>query len=161
MRIQIFYAKSCERYVRGVCKELEEVYSLRSFRNDVLEVIPPAYSAERKQYNAASLLEYMSRMKQADIALWLVDKDIYTKDTSFVFGYAAKHYGAVLSVYRLKTEELILKEALHEAGHIIGLAHCENRCFMRFSSCLEDVRMKPVRLCDSCKEASKRLIKVG
>lgn len=159
MRIQIFYAKSCEGYVRSVCKELEEVYALRCYRNEVLEVIPPAYSAQRKQYDAASLLEYMSRMKQADIALWLVDKDIYTKNTSFVFGYAAKNYGAVLSVYRLKSEDLILKEALHEVGHIIGLSHCENRCFMRFSNCLEDVRMKPVRLCDSCTEACKRLVK--
>ncbi|MFZ2455285.1 MAG: archaemetzincin [Candidatus Altiarchaeia archaeon] len=159
MTIQVFYAKSCEKYVRGICKELEEVYSLRCFRNEVLEVIPPAYSAQRKQYDAASLLEYMSRMKQAENALWIVDKDIYTKNTSFVFGYAAKNYGAVLSAYRLKSEDLIQKEALHEVGHIIGLSHCENRCFMRFSNCLEDVRMKPVRLCDSCSGACARLVK--
>ncbi len=155
MRIQIFYAKSCERYVKGVCKSLEEVYGLHNYRNDVLEFIPSAYNAARKQYDAASLLEYMSRMKQADVALWLVDKDIYAKNTSYVFGYAARNYGAVLSVYRLKSEELILKESLHETGHILGLRHCENRCFMRFSNCLEDVRMKPMRLCDACKNAFK------
>lgn len=152
MRIQVFYAKSCERYVKGVGKALEEVYGLRNYKNDVLEVIPPSYSAERKQYDASSLLEYMSRVKQADIALWLVDKDIYARNTSFVFGYAANNYGAVLSIYRLRSEELIEKEALHEVGHALGLAHCNNRCFMRFSNCLDDVRMKPMRLCDSCKK---------
>ena len=153
MRIQIFYAKSCERHVKGVCKALEEVYGLRNYRNDVMEVIPSAYNAERKQYDAASLLEYMSRVKQADVALWLVDKDIYARDTSYVFGYAARDYGAVLSACRLKSEELLQKEALHEVGHVLGLRHCENRCFMRFSNCLEDVRMKPMRLCDACKKA--------
>ncbi len=154
MRIQIFYSKSCERYVKGVCSALGEVYGLRNYKNDVLEVISPSYSAERKQYDASSLLEYMSRVKQADIALWLVDKDIYARNTSYVFGYAAENYGAVLSTYRLRSEDLIQKEALHEVGHILGLAHCGNRCFMRFSNCLEDVRMKPMRLCDSCKKAS-------
>lgn len=152
MKIQVFYAKNCERFVHGVCKEVEEVYGLRSYRNDVLDVISPAYNAGRNQYDAASLLEYVTRMKVADVALWLIDKDIYTKNTSFVFGFSARNYGAILSTYRLKSEDLVLKEALHEVGHIIGLTHCDNRCFMRFSNCLEDVRTKPARLCDSCKE---------
>lgn len=157
--IQIFYSKSCEKYVHGAGKALEDTYCLRNYRNGVLEAISPAYNAERNQYDAASLLEYMTRMKEADIALWIVDKDIYVKDRSFVYGYAAKHYGAVLSACRLKSEDLVIKEALHETGHIIGLVHCENRCFMRFSNCLDDVRTKPSRLCEPCREACSRLIK--
>jgi len=98
-------------------------------------------------------------MKVADTALWLVDKDIYVGDGGFVFGYAAKNYGAVLSGYRLKSGDLVLKEALHEVGHIVGLSHCGNRCFMRFSNCLGDVRMKPARLCDSCRDAFRRSVK--
>ena len=157
-RIQVLYTKQCERFVKQVSDALWQFYEYRTFRNEVLPLIPTAYNAERKQYYASSLLEYLSRSKHERVALWLVDQDIYYGEHSYVFGYSARGFGAIVSTFRLKKDEQVLKEAMHEAGHVIGLRrHCANRCLMRSSTCVEEVEMKPYRLCDTCKEEVKSI----
>jgi archaemetzincin len=151
-RIQILYTKHCERFVKPVSDAINQFYHLRTYGNDVLSLIPTAYNSQRKQYNASSLIEYMTRSKGTGIALWLVDQDIYTKELDYVFGCAARDYGAVVSTFRLKKDEHVLKEAMHEVGHALGIKHCNGRCYMRSSYTVEEVEMKPYRLCDNCKE---------
>lgn len=152
MKIQICYAKKCEGFVKPVSDALNEFYGVKSFRNALMEPAGTAYNAERKQYDAATLLENLTRVKSAEIALWLVDKDMYYGKMNYVFGYAAANYGAVLSVFRLDGADLVVKEAVHETGHTLGLHHCNNRCVMQYSNSFEEAVIKPLRLCDSCKE---------
>ena len=84
-------------------------------------------------------------------ALWIIQKDLYSKGMNFIFGYAMYHWVAVLSTIRLSTKDLIEKEAIHEVGHVLGLQHCSNRCVMQFSNSLWEAKMKPSYLCESCK----------
>jgi len=150
-RIQLFYTKKCEPYLKRVSEALDSVYGLETYDNKDLELSSTAYDAERKQYNAESLLEILTRSKTERLALWLVHMDIYTKDTNYALGYAAYDYGAVLSSYRISDPDLVEKESLHEVGHVLGLSHCSNRCLMRFSNSVAEAKAKPLRLCDSCK----------
>ncbi len=155
MKIRIFYTKGNEGLIKPLTDALYEFYHLKTYQNTEMALIPPAYNAQRKQYDAAALLEYLSRIKGNEIALWVIDKDMYCKDMSYVFGYAADRYAAVLSTYRLKMQELIVKEALHEVGHVLGLRHCTNRCIMRFSNTAEEAESKPQRLCEKCRDLVK------
>jgi archaemetzincin len=150
MKIRVFYTGGNEGMIKPLSDALYEFYHLKTFNNANLELIAPAYNAKRKQYDAAALLEYLIRIKGNEIALWVVARDMYCKDMDYVFGYAAQRYGAVLSVHRLRSADLVMKEALHEVGHVLGLRHCSNRCFMRFSNTLEEAQSKPYRLCETC-----------
>jgi len=115
-----------------------------------LESPQDAFNSKRNQYNADILLSYLLKTKKADTALWIIKKDLYCKDMNFIFGYATFYRGAVLSVCRLSTSELIEKEAIHEVGHVLGLKHCSNNCVMQFSNSLSEVKTKPLNLCKSC-----------
>lgn len=48
-------------------------------------------------------------------------------------------------------ERRIVKEAIHEVGHMLGLMHCPNRgCVMIFSNTIGDVDKKTKNLCEMC-----------
>lgn len=155
MELQIFYTKNCEGSLKPVQEILKDIYGLKTFGNKSLELIRKAYNPRRDQYDATSLLDYLIRTKEEKIALWIVDKDIYCEDMNFVFGYAAFHHGAVLSIFCLDSLRLIQKEAIHEVGHVLGLGHCDNECVMQFSNSLQEAKEKPMKLCEKCRELIK------
>ncbi len=99
-----------------------------------------------------------------DIVLGIVPVDLYEPDLNFVFGVASPITGtAVISTYRLHNSfyglpedenifiERVLKEAVHEIGHVLGLPHCPNpKCVMHFSNSIEDTDRKSYYFCENC-----------
>ncbi len=155
-RIDIFY--SGRRLPAEISKEaITQEYStfLEPEIRKHLEMDSRAFSPERGQYDAGVLLRTFEGYR--NLFLWLVDRDIYIEGMNFVFGCAIRMKGAILSVYRLNSEELIRKETVHEVGHTLGLGHCENDCVMRFSNSLQEAIEKPGHLCSACREKLQRM----
>jgi archaemetzincin len=90
--------------------------------------------------------------------------DLYIPTLTFVFGEAQiAGRCAVVSVHRLRQEfyglppdprmarERLLKEAVHELGHTLGLKHCDDyRCAMAPSHAVEWIDLKSSRFCPDC-----------
>ncbi len=152
MRLKIFYTEEAREKVGSMEPALVEAYSMLNLsieQGGAISLLKEAHNFARDQYDASMLLKYLSQM--GNMLLWVVDKDIYFDNMSFIFGLAFFKKGAILSIYRLDTVELINKEAIHEVGHVLGLQHCHRRCVMSFSNSLEEARIKPLALCEHCR----------
>jgi len=155
--LALFYTQISNQEARLIQQVVTTTYSdiIDVYKVGEIELPHEAYNLQRNQYDADIILKYLLQQKKSDIALWVINKDLYCKDMNFVFGYAMYYKGAVLSIHRLPTSDLIEKETIHEVGHILGLEHCRNQCVMQFSNSLWEVKMKPSLLCESCKRKIK------
>ncbi len=128
-----------------------------------------AYDSARRQYNAQAVLDDIHQRLNLDIrvdtALIIVDTDLYSPELNFVFGLADMNKKTcIISLSRLRNEfynlkpnnklflERAVKEAIHELGHVWGLAHCTSpRCAMYFSNSLPDTDRKRSLPCVACR----------
>ena len=151
-------------YLRG---ELEK----RFMGCQILSPIPmprDAYNPRRGQYLSSLILRDLDLIPSSDNAklLGVADEDLYVPRLNFVFGEARLGgRSAVIALPRLRQEfygyppnerlfrERMLKEAVHELGHTLGLGHCPNPlCVMHFSNSLRDTDVKSSFFCHRCYE---------
>ena len=148
----------------GVREALQQVLHLDVDAGPVLERPRYAFNEARRQYHTAAILRRLSALRPAAEplpVLGLADVDLFLPDASFVLGDADRDAGAALiSTARLATRDLPLLlararvEAIHEAGHLLGLGHCEDhRCAMFLSRELAEVDRKGPGLCQGCRHA--------
>jgi archaemetzincin len=125
-----------------------------------------AYDAARLQYGSVPVLHSLSeaRPRQAWKLLGLTGKDLFIPMLTFVYGQAQLNGATgVVSLARLRQEfyglpadERILltrarKEALHEAGHLLGLVHCnDKRCAMSLATNVRQLDGKGAEYCPAC-----------
>jgi archaemetzincin len=127
-----------------------------------------AYAPERRQYLAEDFLPGLTPYRQsgAELVLGITPVDLYVPGLNFVFGLAdPRHKTAVISLARLDPQfyglpqdapllhKRALKEAVHELGHCLGLAHCPDpTCIMFFSNSLADTDHKGPGFCPRCRQ---------
>ena len=125
-----------------------------------------AFHSERQQYHSSEILHRMQTYLSTDSwrMLGVAGVDLYIPILTFVFGEAQMGGPcAVVSANRLRQEfyglpadrnilrERLLKEAVHELGHTLNLAHCEDYlCAMAPSHAVEWIDLKDTLLCASC-----------
>ena len=125
-----------------------------------------AFDSRRQQYRADDFLR-IARNEPGDRVLAVTNCDLYADNLNFVFGLA-ESFGkyAAISLCRLrigvddeKFRLRAVKEAVHELGHMFGLAHCARRsCVMVFSNTLGDTDRKETNWCEGCQRKLERLV---
>jgi archaemetzincin len=123
-----------------------------------------AYDSRRDQYHSSRvlvLLEKSIEKLRVNRVLGVASFDLYVPNMNFVFGEARMPGNVgVISTWRLKPQskhqvdlfsDRVIKEAVHEIGHMIGLKHCPDAsCVMHFSERLADTDLKSPNLCNNC-----------
>jgi archaemetzincin len=138
-------------------------------RHETLRIDPrPMYHSERNQYHSTELLQKLVHANGGQsILLGITDVDLFIPILTFVFGEAQLGgSAAVISHHRLHQEfyglpadetllrERVVKEAIHEVGHVAGLTHCQDYdCVMAASHSVEWLDVKGNSLCTHCRAA--------
>lgn len=130
-----------------------------------------SFRSGRGQYDADALLRELSRFTgKGDITLFITREDIFSKGLDFVFGLSSGN-SCIVSCARLDPrfygakpdpasgelfKQRLLKEAVHEIGHCLGLPHCADRkCVMVFSNSVDGVDRKDAAFCGRCDKVIK------
>jgi len=136
------------------------------------EALPPephptfAFNVTRQQYLSTEILAQIVKRQPPDSLriLGVTQVDLYIPILTFVFGEAQLCGScALVSAHRLQQEfyglpanqvlahERLLKEAVHELGHTLNLAHCEDyQCVMSPSHGVERIDLKRNEFCSAC-----------
>ena len=152
--------------------KLAKTFSARIEITEPLQFPDYAYYPPRGQYYTVPIVEWGKKQRKgkADWHLLICDVDLFVPQLNFVFGEAEPGTGwAITSLTRLKEEfygraekkELLIKrtekEAVHELGHLRGLAHCSDvHCVMHFSNSLADTDIKSADFCENCRKILKK-----
>lgn len=135
-------------------------------RLEPIDTIAMAFDSFRKQYHSTRILVALEENIQAvrtEYVLGVVGFDLFVPGMNFVFGEArCPGRVAVISTYRLRAEDSnlfgsrLVKEAVHEIGHMLGMKHCSRpSCVMYFSERLADTDRKGDSFCSECEPKMK------
>jgi archaemetzincin len=162
--------------IRLLMENAEKFYGTKSLPVVKASLPEDAYNAAWNRYSADSLLLQLNRLKppKADFIQGLTDKDIFTPTEKSpywgIFGLGSFSYpSSVVSTFRLHAgncseetfKERLIKVALHELGHNLGLTHCPTpNCMMESAEgTIVTVDNEKISVCDKCKKQLREKLK--
>ncbi len=135
------------------------------------------YHPERQQYHSSEIIERVQPLvRPQDWRLLAVTGvDLYIPILKYVFGEAQMGGRcALVSYHRLRQEfygldrddallgERLLKECIHELGHTLDLAHCQDyRCAMASAHAVEWIDLRESILCELCQSQAESKVELA
>lgn len=161
MRIKVIPVGAVEdKFIQVVTKKLNSELNHRFIKGKTIKIPEKAYDKYKEQYRSEVILD---ALREKGILLALTNEDIYADKLNFVFGQAEYRGPCIVGLARLKPEfyggepnfELLrarlIKECIHEIGHVFGLDHCKNpKCVMSYSNNIKAVDKKGKEFCKDC-----------
>lgn len=170
MRIRVLTELWDKDTLEAVTRALKENYGKEIVVEKAEAIVDDRFlDPDRGQYDAWEIVQTYKDVGGGDEYLLLVvEEDLYAAGLNYVFGLAWRGV-AIVSTHRLRQEfyglppnkelfiERLMKEAVHEIGHLHGLQHCSNqRCVMAFSNWIGNTDYKSWRLCSKCASRLRR-----
>ncbi len=128
-----------------------------------------AFNKDRNQYHTTAIMRRLLTLKDpgTPLIIGVADVDLFVPDSPFVYGEADREsHAAVMSLWRLKGEGEAWKrrtfvEAVHQAGHLVGLSYCEDaRCAMYLATTITDAERRQLHLCNNCRNELAKIRRV-
>jgi archaemetzincin len=144
---------------------LQERSGLIAARSAAGLTVQDCYDQNREQYDAIKILKKIGKPATPhNKVVVYTSLDLYIPILTFVFGLAGLGGGAaIVSSCRLINEfyglpadehkllERLVKETVHEFGHLQNLRHCHNyQCVMASSNTVDDLDVKGDTFCTVC-----------
>jgi archaemetzincin len=122
------------------------------------------YDANRGQYDAIKIIREFEK-ENSPHTLILTTVDLFIPIFTFVFGLAKLNGRmGIVSTHRLENryyglpddpellQERLIKEVIHEFGHLVGLRHCPQfDCVMASSTSADEIDIKTAYYCEACR----------
>jgi archaemetzincin len=158
----------------GFLRELEvpiaQVLGVTAYLGKSLLAQPGfAFNKDRNQYHTTAIMRRLLTVKDmgTPLIIGIADVDLFVPDSPFVYGEADREsHAAVMSLWRLKADGDAWKrrtfvEAVHQAGHLIGLSYCEDaRCAMYLATTITDAERRQLHLCNNCRNELAKIRRV-
>ena len=127
-----------------------------------------AFNKDRGQYHCNAIMRRLVGLLEPgqSMVMGVTDVDLFVPDSPYVLGEADRESkSAVLSLARLRqgadgeqARRRFQVEAVHQAGHLMGLSYCEDaRCVMFFAQTPQDCDRKQLALCNNCRNELNKL----
>ena len=167
-----------------VCLQFEEYDLLTSLETSLTNILSSTivireesmqidqfFQSDRGQYDASSIITSYDGPDIKGRIILLTSVDLFIPIFTFVFGLAKLNGNiGIVSTHRLKSEfyglpsdddllqARLIKEIVHELGHLLNLRHCSNYyCVMTSSNTADDIDIKSERFCKSCLKKAAQL----
>ena len=151
-RLAIYWQEDCENILPLVIDSIRKNFPFLSpEKREVLALNHTCYDPFRSQYDAVELLK---TLPNDQISLYLITEDIYFPGYRYLYG-AGLTNKAIVSNYRIRTQEGYCKEVCHEMGHVLGLKHCLHHCLMQTSTSEAEIESKGENFCAACQAQLK------
>jgi len=132
-------------------------------RKDQIE-IEKFFHPDRGQYDAGGIISGYEKNSSDGKTILITSVDLFIPIFTFVFGLAKLNGNTgIVSAHRLRPEFYglpqdegllkmrLIKEVVHELGHLLNLRHCSNyHCVMASSNSADDLDVKGDQFCKLC-----------
>lgn len=126
-----------------------------------------AFNKDRGQYHSNAVMRRLVPLLEpgSRFVMGVTNVDLFIPDSPFIFGEADRESrAALISTFRLNSpvadtfKRRLQVEAVHQAGHLVGLSYCEDpRCVMFLAPTPADCDRKGLVPCNLCRNELMKL----